>query len=131
MATGSATISMVTTRDEPLSVAARRADAGSDVLQAPEREQQDNYDQYDAKGAAWSVAPAARVWPGRQCTDQSENQDYQQYGSKAHQTLLEVGQPTEPARACAAGQFAGVQRTFCRRRPWRGYVRSRTEARAL
>lgn len=68
-------------------MAARRANVRSDVLQAPEREQQHDNHQYDANGAAWSVAPAARVWPGRQSTDQSENQHYQQYGSKAHLTL--------------------------------------------
>jgi hypothetical protein len=109
-------------------VPARRANARSDVLQTPEREQQDNYDQYDAKGAARSVTPAARMRPSRQCTDQSENQDDQQYGSKAQLTLpgscltgRSVRQAAQPVSPLAYTAAPGPR--YLRR----AYVRSRTE----
>src|ERR1051326_2029040 len=59
----------------------------SNGLNAPEKQQDHDDDEHQAKASGRVIAPVAAMRPARQSAEQSENHDYEQYCSK-HELLL-------------------------------------------
>jgi hypothetical protein len=80
----------------PINGALARAGTGltaeRDYPSQPSHQQQhEDDDHHQAQHTAGRIAPAPAVRPGRNGTEQHQDQNDQQYGSQAHELLLEVG----------------------------------------
>jgi hypothetical protein len=70
-------------------------DIRSDGLNSAHRQQDNDDDQHDTEAAAWRIAPAATVAPGRQATYQQQNENDEQDGTECHGPCSEL-QPEQP-----------------------------------
>ena len=55
-----------------------------DLLDAPQKNQNQQDQDYESQTAAWVIPPVLAVGPGGQCAHKHENQDYQQNRSDGH-----------------------------------------------